>query len=84
MEAYKRKLKQFEKASQKQAMENLELSSLNPNVCHAVRPLEPTTINILNEPLRKHRDHPINKFLKLANDFCYLSLVKASNQKGNP
>ena len=59
-----------------------ESQSLNPNACFAVRPGEPTLIKIINEPIKKHQQHPINKTLKLINDFCFLTMVKAANYRG--
>ena len=66
-----------------------ESAEQNPNVCCSVRPGEPTTIKIWNQPLTKHDNHPINKFLRQINQFCTLSLVKAAahrtgNSKGAP
>ena len=81
LEAYKKKLRIFEKAAQKNSLDFYE--TLNPNACYAVKPGEPCHIKILNEPLKKHVSHPINKFLKLVNDFCYISLVKAAVQRNN-
>ena len=48
-----------------------------------MRPQEGTLIEIINPPFKKHHNHPINKFLRLSNDFCLLTLVKASNFRGS-
>ena len=59
-----------------------ESMTLDPNACFAVRPGEPTQITIINEPIKKHQNHPINKALKLINDFCFITMVKAANYRG--
>lgn len=65
------------KAKQKLA----ELAEQNPNICCSVRPGEPTTIKIWNQPLAKHDSHPINRFLRQLNQFCTLSLMKAASHR---
>jgi hypothetical protein len=62
---------------------SIDTQYYHPNTCFAVRPGEPTLIKILNEPLKKHQTHPINLCLKLGNEFCYLSLVKAVSFRGS-
>lgn len=46
---------------------------------NSVRPGEPTTISIPNVPLKKHDNHPFNKFVRNANIFCQLTMIKAAN-----
>lgn len=44
----------------------------------SVRPNDPPAITILNEPFRRHYQHPINKALRLTNEFCAVSMLKAA------
>ena len=58
-------------------------TSINPNACFSVSPGEPTAITLVNETKMRHYNHPINKFLRNVNDFCFITMVKATNIKGN-
>jgi hypothetical protein len=52
-----------------------------PYVVLAVKPDQPTLIKIGNPTINKHENHPINKLLKLINQFCNITLVKATSFK---
>lgn len=53
----------------------------NGEPLNSVRPNEDTTIKITNTLNPKHDNHPINKLLKLINQFCQLTMTKAGNHR---
>jgi hypothetical protein len=62
---------------------SLESMKYHPSTQFSVKPGEPCLITILNEPIKKHQNHPINLFLKQANEFCYMTMLKAVSFRGS-